>query len=101
MPAYVVSEVTVLDEEQAATYRGLASASIEKHGGRYLSRGRHPEAVEGDWPEEARLIVVEFPDMEAARRWYASPEYAEALALRTTALDRRLLFVEGGGPAVP
>ena len=33
--------------------------------------------------------------MEAARRWYASPEYAEALALRATALERRLLFVDG------
>lgn len=97
MPAYVISEVTVLDEEKADSYRRLAAASIEKHGGRYLSRGQRPDAVEGDWPERARLIVVEFPGMEAARRWYDSPEYAEALALRATALERRLLFVDGAG----
>ncbi|WP_314178414.1 DUF1330 domain-containing protein [Streptomyces winkii] len=96
MPAYVISEVTVLDEEQADAYRELAAASIEKHGGRYLSRGRRPDAVEGAWPDEARLIIVEFPDLDAARRWYDSPEYAEALALRATAIDRRLLFVDGG-----
>ncbi|OEV29897.1 hypothetical protein AN219_13990 [Streptomyces nanshensis] len=96
MSAYVISETTVLDEESAREYRELAAVSVEKHGGRYLSRGRHPEAVEGAWPDEALLIVLEFPDMETARRWYASPEYAEALALRATALDRRLLFVEGG-----
>ena len=95
MPAYVISEVTVLDEEKAAAYRELAAPSIELYGGRYLSRGQHPDAVEGTWPEESLLIVVEFPDMEAARRWYASPEYAEALALRATALERRLLFVDG------
>lgn len=92
---YVISEVTVLDEENADAYRELAAASIEKHGGRYLSRGQRPEAVEGAWPEEARLIIVEFPGMEAPRRWYGSPEYAEPLSLRATALERRLLFVDG------
>jgi uncharacterized protein (DUF1330 family) len=97
MPAYVISEVTILDEETAGIYRELAAASIRKHRGRYLSRGLRPEAVEGDWSEDARLIIVEFPDMDAARRWYASPEYAEALALRSTALERRLLFVDDAG----
>jgi uncharacterized protein (DUF1330 family) len=95
MSAYVISEVTVLDEEKADDYRELAAASIDKHGGRYLSRGQRPDAVEGEWAEQARLIVVEFPDMDAARRWYDSPEYAEALALRETALERRLLFLDG------
>jgi uncharacterized protein (DUF1330 family) len=41
------------------------------------------------------IIVVEFPSMERLREWYASPEYAEALKHRHTALDRRLIFVEG------
>jgi uncharacterized protein (DUF1330 family) len=40
-------------------------------------------------------VVVEFHDMDVARRWYASDSYAEALALRDQALTRRLLFVEG------
>ncbi len=97
MPAYVISEVTVLDEERAHAYRELATASVALHDGRFLSRGQTPVAVEGDWPDDALLIVVEFPDMDAARSWYTSPEYAEALALRATALDRRLLFVDGGG----
>jgi uncharacterized protein (DUF1330 family) len=33
--------------------------------------------------------------MERLREWYASPEYAEALKHRWTALERRLIFVEG------
>jgi len=95
MSAYVISEVTILDDEQAAVYRELAAASIERYGGRYLARGLRPEAVEGAWPDEARLVLVEFPDLATAHRWYASPEYAEALKYRETALERRLLFVEG------
>jgi uncharacterized protein (DUF1330 family) len=41
------------------------------------------------------MVVVEFASMAAAQRWYGSPEYAEALALRDEALRRRLLFVDG------
>jgi uncharacterized protein (DUF1330 family) len=41
------------------------------------------------------VVVVEFPSMERLLQWYSSPEYAEALAVRRTALDRRLLFVDG------
>jgi len=39
--------------------------------------------------------VVEFPTMQQLRRWYSSEDYAEALAVRKTALTRRLLFVDG------
>lgn len=95
MTAYVLSEVTVLDEEGAEEYRRLAAASIARYGGRYLSRGLSPDVVEGAWPTQARLVLVEFPDLAAAEEWYASPEYAQALTIRATVLDRRLLFVEG------
>ncbi len=33
--------------------------------------------------------------MERLQAWYASADYAKALAVRQTALDRRLLFVDG------
>lgn len=95
MTAYVISEVEVLDETQAQRYRDLASASIDQYGGRYIVRGADPEVPEGEWPTHQRVVVVEFPSMEQLQRWYHSPEYAEALALRQTALNRRLLFVEG------
>src|SRR4051794_16030710 len=96
MSAYVISEVEVLDEQRADAYRLLAAASIARYGGRYLARGRCPDAVEGTWPASRRMVVVEFPSMAEARRWYASAEYAHALQVRWDALDRRLLFVDGG-----
>ncbi|HEV7419723.1 MAG TPA: DUF1330 domain-containing protein [Mycobacterium sp.] len=95
MAAFVISEVEFLDETFADQYRTLAAASIEEYGGRYLVRGATPDSVEGEVSPRRRLVVVEFPDMDVARRWYASESYAEALALRDRALTRRLLFVEG------
>jgi uncharacterized protein (DUF1330 family) len=94
MAAYVISEVEMLEEKSFEQYRYRAKASIEKHGGRYLVRAALPEAAEGDWPPQRRLVILEFPDMETARRWYGSEEYAQALTFRERALSRRLTFVE-------
>lgn len=95
MAAYVISEVEMLDETQGRRYRELAASSIARHGGRYLVRGALPVVAEGDWPANCHVVIVVFPSMERLRAWYASADYAEALAVRQTALDRRLLFVDG------
>jgi uncharacterized protein (DUF1330 family) len=97
MPAYVISEVEVRDHEAIERYRTLAAQSIAQYDGRYLVRGGAAELVEGG-PALKTLVIVEFPSMARAREWYASSEYAEALKLRRTALERRLAFVEGVAP---
>ena len=94
MPAYVISELEVRDPVAIETYRALAARSIAQYGGRYLVRGGAASVVEGG-PPPNNIIVVEFPSMQRLREWYASAEYAEALKVRRTALDRRLIFVEG------
>jgi uncharacterized protein (DUF1330 family) len=94
MAAYVISDVEPLDPVLFEKYRSLAPATIAKYGGRYLVRGGAVEAIEGHWLPE-HLVVVEFPSMERARAWYRSEEYAQALAVRKHALERRLIFVDG------
>lgn len=96
MPGYVISDVTIRDTEAIESYRTRAATSIARHGGRYLVRGGEVEKLEGNWMP-GPLIVVEFPDMESARRWYRSPEYAAALEVRDAALSRNLILVEGIG----
>ncbi|MHC2251792.1 DUF1330 domain-containing protein [Bradyrhizobium embrapense] len=97
MPAYVISEVEMRDAAAFAAYRTQAAKTIEQYGGRYVVRGGAAELVEGGPPPNA-IVIVEFPTMARLREWYASPEYAEALRHRQTALDRRLIFVEGVPP---
>jgi uncharacterized protein (DUF1330 family) len=100
MSAYVISEVEVLDESQAAKYRELAAASIAAYGGVYRARAVTPDVVEGEFPPTRRVVIVEFPSIGRAREWYSSPEYAEARAIVDRALDRRLIFVAGEGDGV-
>ena len=97
MAAYVISEVEARNAADFETYRTLAAQSLAKHGGRYLVRGGAADLVEGGPPPKT-VIIVEFPTMARLREWYSSPEYAEALKVRATALERRLLFVEGVTP---
>lgn len=95
MAAYVISEVEPRDAALMERYRTLAADSIARHGGRYIVRGGAADLVEGGPPVKT-FVIVEFPDMAAARAWYGSADYADALAIRRAgALERRLVFVEG------
>jgi len=96
MPAYLISDVSIRDNQAFQVYRTRAAASIAKYGGRYLVRGGAIEPLEGTW-SPGTIVVVEFPDVERARTWYRSPEYADALAVRDEALDRNLILVDGIG----
>jgi uncharacterized protein (DUF1330 family) len=92
--AYIISDVSVKDQEAFQHYRTRAAESIRRYGGRYLARGGAIEKLEGGWIPDT-IIVVEFPSAKRAREWYRSPEYAAALAFRDEALTRNLILVDG------
>jgi uncharacterized protein (DUF1330 family) len=94
MPAYVIVETNVTDHERYERYRDAAPASIAAHEGRYLVRGGELAVFEGDW-NPSRVVVLEFPDLETARAWYASEEYGEARKLREGAANLNMVAVEG------
>ena len=94
MPAYLVAEMEVSDLETYARYRAQVPEVIAAHGGRFLVRGGTAEAKEGT-PPAGRVVVIEFPDMAAARRFYDAPDYQAILPLRLAASRGRLYLVEG------
>jgi uncharacterized protein (DUF1330 family) len=94
MPAYLIARITVTDPTRYENYKALAPAAIAKYGGKYLARGGATETMEGD-AESRRLVILEFPDMAAARTFYSSPEYAAARAERAGAADGQFVIVEG------
>jgi uncharacterized protein (DUF1330 family) len=94
MPAYVIAEVTVTDPTKMEEYRRQVPATVARYGGRFLVRGGAHETVEGDW-KPTRLVILEFPSMELARRWYDSEEYREPKALRIKSGRTNLVMVEG------
>jgi uncharacterized protein (DUF1330 family) len=94
MPAYVLADVTVTDLPAMEEYRKQEPATLAKYGGRFLVRGGAHQTVEGDW-KPTRLVVIEFPSLADARRWYDSEEYRAPKALRMRAGRTSVVIVDG------
>lgn len=95
MAAYVIVDVEIIEAESYEAYRRRVPATLEPYGGRFLVRGGEYETLEGDWRPE-RIVVIEFPDVERAKAWHASPGYQEILPIRQQhARTNFLIVVEG------
>ena len=94
MPAYVIVETDVTDPKQYEQYKAASPAAIAAGGGRFLVRGGELAVLEGDW-QPSRIVVLEFKDLEAAKRWYESQAYQEAKKLREGAASFRAIAVQG------
>jgi uncharacterized protein (DUF1330 family) len=96
MSAYVIVETDVTDPEQYEQYKAAAFEAVTAAGGRYVARGGELAVFEGDW-QPTRLVVLEFQDLAAAKRWYESERYQAARRLREGAANLRMVAVQGTG----
>jgi uncharacterized protein (DUF1330 family) len=94
MTAYVIVETDVTDPEQYKHYMAASPGAVAAGGGRFLVRGGELAVLEGDW-QPPRLVVLEFDDLEAAKRWYDSEAYRAARKLREGAASFRAVVVQG------
>ena len=94
MPAYVIVETDISDPEQYEQYKAASPGAVAAGGGRFVVRGGELAVLEGDW-HPSRLVVLEFEDLEAAKRWYESETYQEAKKLREGAARLNVVAVEG------
>ena len=94
MAVFIVADIAVHDARRYSVYVDHVPALVAKHGGRYRVRGGECEVLEGTW-SPARLILLEFPDREAALAFYHDPAYAPYRQLRQSTCDGDVLLVEG------
>ena len=94
MAAYVIVDVEVKDPKAFEEYRRAVGPTIVQYGGKPIVRNGRFEVLEGDWTPKS-IAVVEFPSMEAAKRWYNSPEYKPLIEQRKAASSASLVVVEG------
>jgi uncharacterized protein (DUF1330 family) len=92
--AYVIAEVEIDDPHTYAAYRAQTPGVVAKYGGTFIVRGGEVQSLEGDW-QPGRLVVIAFPDMATAQRFYDSPDYQAIVGLRHQAARSRLIIVDG------
>jgi uncharacterized protein (DUF1330 family) len=94
MPAFAIAHLrTPQFNEDVFTYIEKIQATMDPYQGRFRVHGGTAEVLEGEWP--GTIVVIEFPDLDHARRWYASSAYQEILPLRTRHIEADTIIVEG------
>jgi uncharacterized protein (DUF1330 family) len=95
MAAYLVVDTRISDKEAYETYKAGAKPIAERHGGEYLARGGALTVLEAGLWTPSRLVIIRFPDADAAKAFADDPEYRPLKAIRQGAADCTLAIVEG------
>lgn len=95
MPAYFLVDIREIKEAaKMEEYKARVTAVVEKFGGQYLVIGGPFEVVEGEW-RPVFPVLIQFPSMDEARRWYGSEEYRELKRLRLAVTSGSGVFMAG------
>jgi uncharacterized protein (DUF1330 family) len=95
MSAYCFFDnLEVMDSRKLQEYKTHVAPIIEKYGGRYIVLGGKMDVVEGDW-RPTYPVIIEFPTLEHAHRWYGSDEYRGLKTIRLSAVRSNAVFIEG------
>jgi len=99
MTTYLINHLRIpngVPNSDGLTYLENVEATFRPFGGRWLVLDAPVEVLEGAWP--GSVVLMEFPDMNAAKNWYRSPEYQKILTLRTDNAVSDLILVDPVGP---
>jgi len=93
MSVYIIAiKLNTKDEEELATYRRMAGRAVTPDQTIHVVYGEQ-EILEG--PEHEGMVIIEFPDREAALRWYNSDAYQQARQHRLKGGDYQFTMIEG------
>ena len=95
MPAYMIIACKIHDREKFVSGYGQAVPKlVQKFGGEYIIVGPGAELLEGSLEGYGSIAISKWPDKDAAKRFWNSPEYAEVKQLRDGLADAEVLLVE-------
>ena len=95
MPGYVIGQIQeITDSDGFAAYQGAARPTLAKYGGKLVVNSTKVEALDGGW-SPAAIVMIEFENIEQARKWYHSPEYQAAVGQRFDSSESSVIIVDG------
>ena len=95
MSAYVIVDTLIENADKYEEYKLLAKPIAEKYGGVYRVRGGDMDVCETDLWTPTRMVIIEFPNMDSARAFVDSEEYAPVKPLRRESARCTLAILEG------
>ena len=95
MPAYLIAFVEIHDQARfTKEYLEPIGATFAPYGARVLAASDEAKTLEGSVPP-GRTVIIEFPDLESARKWYASDAYAPLISVRESLATTSLVMLPG------
>ncbi len=91
--AYVIGHITVKNTGKWTEYRDQVPATLEPWGAKLVFRGKRVAVLAGEHPH-SDIVVIRFPDKEAAYNWHSSPAYQALIPLRQQAAEVVLISYE-------
>lgn len=95
MSAFIIADTRIKNANEYEKYKVRAKPIVEKYGGRYRVRGQGMEVLEDDLWTPTRIVIIEFPDMDSAKAFAQSEDYAPVRPLRRENADCTLVILEG------
>jgi len=95
MSAFLIVDTKIENPDEYEEYKKLAKPIAEKYGGVYRARGGEMDIRETDLWTPTRMVIIEFPDMDSARGFVDSDEYAPVKPLRRNNAKCTLLILDG------
>ncbi len=94
MSALFIAISRITDRDKLNQYLAGAPASLAGRSVEVLAFTEEGETIEGQAPG-GRVVVMKFPDKEAAMDWYNSPEYQSVVQLRLSGTDGFAVLCDG------
>jgi uncharacterized protein (DUF1330 family) len=96
-PALMLIEADITDMDRFREYTVAIIPIVQRFGGRYVVMRGARDDLEGDWGA-TRIVISEWPSMQAARDFWNSPEYRQAVTLREGTGTFRVTLLETAPP---
>ena len=97
-PCYMIANFHIHDAEKYRVYEKGFFPILKKHGGSFHTFDDASETLEGDDTRTGRIVIFQFPNEEAARAWWADPDYQALSEHRRAGTDMKFLQLVHGLP---
>jgi uncharacterized protein (DUF1330 family) len=94
MSAYIIVEAVITHPDAFAAYAKAVPPVVAQYGGEYKILGGQASALEGEWGA-TKIVMHEWPSVEAAKAFWYSEEYAKIKPLREGTGEFRVILVDG------
>lgn len=98
VPVHIIANFVVNEPDTYRKYEKGFFPILKRHGGEFITFDDNSDTLEGDGAPQGRLVLFRFPNEEAARDWYADPEYQAISEHRRAGTAMRFLTLVHGLP---